>query len=77
MGKKSQWSIDPKQHPHEAELLKLDCSKTRTLLGWATKLSVDTALEWTAEWYKIFLNENRSVLEFSEKQINSYELLFK
>lgn len=38
--------------PHEAHLLKLDCSKARNLLGWRPTLKLDEALEWIAEWHK-------------------------
>ena len=77
MGDHKGWSADPAKHPHEANLLKLDCSKAKTLLGWETKLNVDQAIEWTADWYKIFQEEPQKVLEVSKKQIKSYETLLK
>ena len=77
MGDHHEWTMDTGKHPHEAGLLKLDCSKAQCLLGWETKLNVDQALEWTANWYKSFLNEPQNVLEVTEKQIKSYEILLK
>ena len=44
--------IDKGEHPHEAGLLTLDCSKARTLLPWQPRLELDSALAWTAEWYR-------------------------
>lgn len=40
------------QQPHEAGLLALDAAKSRERLGWRPRLRIDTALEWTAQWYK-------------------------
>jgi CDP-glucose 4,6-dehydratase len=52
-GEKAAWQADPAQHPHEAGLLRLDCSKARTRLGWRPRLDLDTALQWTVEWYRV------------------------
>lgn len=38
--------------PHEANLLRLDSSKARALLGWQPRLPLDAALGWIAEWHK-------------------------
>jgi CDP-glucose 4,6-dehydratase len=44
----------PGAHPHEANLLKLDCSKAGALLGWQPRWPLETALEkvvaWTRAW---------------------------
>lgn len=39
-------------HPHEAEVLTLDSGMAIRELGWAPRLSLATAIEWTAEWYR-------------------------
>jgi len=46
--------FDPQagNHPHEADLLTLDSSMAMAELGWAVCLSVGTAVEWTAQWYR-------------------------
>ncbi|MHC4644437.1 MAG: CDP-glucose 4,6-dehydratase [Planctomycetota bacterium] len=71
-GEAARWELDPAQHPHEDNYLKLDCSKARSLLGWAPKLRLSTALEWIVEWYRGYqMNENmRSV---TEDQIRRFE----
>ena len=51
-GPPARWEADPGPHPHEAHFLKLDSSKARTRLGWRPRLRLETALEWTVEWYK-------------------------
>lgn len=38
--------------PHEAQLLKLDCTLAKEVLDWRPTLDLATALEWTVEWYK-------------------------
>ena len=62
---------DLARHPHESRYLKLDCSKARALLGWAPKLPLLTALEWTVEWYRAFKN-NKDMRVFTEKQIERF-----
>lgn len=37
---------------HEAGLLRLDCSKARTALGWQPALNLETALDWIVDWHK-------------------------
>ena len=38
--------------PHEAAILKLDCAKARSLLGWTPRLPLERALGLVAEWHK-------------------------
>jgi len=38
--------------PHEANLLKLDCSKAHTLLNWQSVWNSDTTFQKTTLWYK-------------------------
>jgi CDP-glucose 4,6-dehydratase len=51
-GPPASWTAAKGSHPHEANFLKLDSAKARTRLGWRTRLRLQTALEWTVEWYK-------------------------
>lgn len=46
------WERDSRQHPHEANVLKLDCSKARAHLGWRPRMTLDAALAAVVEWYK-------------------------
>ncbi len=45
--------------PHEANLLKLDCSKAHSLLKWNSVWDIDTAVEKTVKWYKAYYEENK------------------
>jgi CDP-glucose 4,6-dehydratase len=49
---------DPTQ-PHEAHLLKLDCSKARIKLQWHPVWDSPTAFEKTVMWYKNYYNHGR------------------
>lgn len=40
--------------PHEASFLKLDCSKVKNVFGWRPTWDVETAIEKTVEWSKIY-----------------------
>lgn len=40
--------------PHEANFLKLDCSKLKSTFGWKPQYGVKEAIELTAEWYKVY-----------------------
>lgn len=43
---------DTGPRPHEAGLLRLDCSKARAALGWRPALDLETALNWIVDWHK-------------------------
>lgn len=40
--------------PHEANFLKLDCSKIKKVFGWRPRWSVNEAIEKTVEWSKVY-----------------------
>jgi len=44
-----------KDGPHEANFLKLDCSKLKTTFGWEPVWSARTAVEKTVEWTKAWV----------------------
>ena len=58
--------------PHEAHYLKLDCSKTQTLLGWRPLLTVDEAIELTVNFYKVLIDDSYSVRQLAIEQIKDY-----
>ena len=57
--------------PHEANFLKLDCSKIKTVLGWKPRWNVETAMEKIVEWSKAYL-EKADVEAVMEKQIQMF-----
>ena len=56
--------------PHEANLLKLDCTKAKTYLKWTPKLNIDEAIKLTVDWYKN--NSDKDMFDLCVDQIESY-----
>ena len=54
--------------PHEANFLKLDCSKLKSVFGWHPKYGVKDAIGLTAEWCKVY-EANGDVTSVMDKQI--------
>lgn len=71
-GDGARWRHDASLQPHEANHLRLDCSKARTRLGWRPGLTLDSALEWSAAWYRAY-RENEDMRQFSVDQIERYQ----
>ncbi len=44
--------------PHEANFLKLDCSKIKTTFNWKPIWTIDEAISKTVNWMKAYLQEN-------------------
>jgi CDP-glucose 4,6-dehydratase len=70
-GSPAAWEVDHGEHPHEAQMLQLDCSKAAEQLGWRPVLSLPQALSMTIQWYQHFLSGN-SAREKCLEQISSY-----
>ena len=60
-----------KKNYHEANLLKLDCSKIKSTLGWKPILSITEAISKTVEWYKVWY-EGKNCIKVMDKQIKDY-----
>jgi CDP-glucose 4,6-dehydratase len=67
--------VDNRDQPHEANLLKLDLSKSNHKLGFSPKLSIDEALKMTVDWYKNFYSGASTPKDFTLKQIAKYNSL--
>jgi CDP-glucose 4,6-dehydratase len=52
-------ALPPAPSFHEAHTLKLDSTKARQQLGWAPRLPLQDALQWTVEWHREFQNVGR------------------
>lgn len=57
--------------PHEANFLKLDCSKLKTVFGWKPHWTVDKAIEKTVEWSKCWLN-NGDIRSCMDREIKEF-----
>lgn len=48
------WELDDGLHPHEANYLKLDCSKARLKLGWKPNWNLTQAIQAIIFWHKAY-----------------------
>ncbi len=57
--------------PHEANFLKLDCSKLKTIFNWKPKWNLETAIEKVVEWTKCW-NSGGDVRACMDEQIREF-----
>jgi CDP-glucose 4,6-dehydratase len=57
--------------PHESATLKVDAAQARARLGWAPRLRIDEALDWTVEWHRR-LAAGEPALALTDRQIARY-----
>lgn len=57
--------------PHEANFLKLDCSKLKTVFGWKPHWNLETAIEKVVEWSKVWV-AGEDVRAVMNKQIKEF-----
>ncbi|MFZ4522777.1 MAG: CDP-glucose 4,6-dehydratase [Bacteroidales bacterium] len=55
-GNGASYIIDKNTQPHEANYLKLDCSKAKAQLGWSPKWNIRKSLQEVIKWNKAYLN---------------------
>lgn len=60
-----------KDAPHEANFLKLDCSKLKAAFGWKPQWHINQAVENTVEWTKIWLSGGDIPAEI-DREIQTY-----
>lgn len=70
-GDLARWEKEELVQIHEANLLKLDCSKARAQLGWAPKWNLEIAIQKIVDWQKAY-QEKEKMQEVSLIQINEY-----
>ena len=58
--------------PHEANFLKLDCSKIKTTFGWKPRWHMQEAIQKTVEWSKVWMGGG-DVPAVMRKQIREFE----
>lgn len=66
-------SGDNKNEPHEANYLKLDCTKAGNLLNWYPVYDVSETVNVTTDWYHQYhLVNSTDILLFTLRQIDAY-----
>lgn len=58
--------------PHEANFLKLDCSKIKTTFGWKPRWHMQEAIQKTVEWSKVWM-DGGDVPAVMRKQVREFE----
>lgn len=70
-GNEIKWVNEYDGGPHEANFLKLDCSKLKRVFGWRPRWNVETTMEKIVEWSVVYLNGG-DVAECMKKQIEVF-----
>lgn len=65
------WENQSENGPHEANFLKLDCSKIKHVFGWRPRWHIREALDKTVEWSKAYL-EGQELQKVTDRQILEY-----
>ena len=63
--------IDKRENIAESINLRLDSTKSRTVLGWEDKLDIDLTISLTAKWYQDFYN-NKNPLNLTLNQVEFF-----
>lgn len=64
-------NVSEENAPHEANFLKLDCSKIKSTFDWKPHWHINEAVQKTVEWSKAYLN-NEDITAIMDKQIEEY-----
>lgn len=70
----SGWDMPEDAQPHEAQVLKLDCSKARSELGWRPAMPLPDALKKVAQWHQAVAS-GADAREICRTQLNEYREL--
>lgn len=71
-GEGAKWkNVAEENAPHEANFLKLDCSKIKSTLGWKPRWNINEVIEKTVQWSKAYINGD-DIIVIMDKQIIEY-----
>ena len=70
-GEELKWFDQYDGGPHEANFLKLDCSKLKATFGWQPRWNLGTAIEKVVEWTKVW-SSGGDVRTTMNRQIEEY-----
>ena len=71
-GEGQKWEHISTDGPHEAKLLKLDCSKIKSVFDWKPRWNIKKAVEKTVEWTKMYLNGYEDIGMVMDAQIDEF-----
>lgn len=70
-GRDVKWVNQYDGGPHEANFLKLDCSRIKSVFGWRPRYGVEEAVQKTVEWSRAYL-DGEDMLEVMDRQITEF-----
>lgn len=70
-GQHISWKNEYDGGPHEANFLKLDCSKLKKTFGWKPVWNVEKAMEMIIEW-SIAYRDGKDIAKIMEKQLSEF-----
>lgn len=70
------WDCPEGIQPHEARILRLDCSKARSELGWRPAMRLEEALDMVVQWYRS-VSDGADPLLVSREQLKAYQAKFE
>lgn len=65
------WHMAKETGPHEANYLKLDCSRLKSAFRWQPVWKVDTAVQKTVQWYSAYL-KGKNMQAYTSGQITGF-----
>lgn len=65
------WVVDAGEHPHEADMLTLDSSRSHSDLHWEDVLNFNEAVSWTIEWARR-VRDGESPLDVTLEQLQTF-----
>ena len=70
-GETVKWHSNNEDGPHEARMLKLDCSKLKNTFRQIPHFRIEETMEKIVQWYSVFL-KNGNVRECTLKQVEEF-----
>ena len=69
---RASWETKSEESVHEANFLKLDCSKLKKTFGWKPRWHVEEAVEKTVAWTKVYLGDKENIPKCMDRQIEEF-----
>jgi len=70
-GNEARWIDKSDRGPHEANCLKLDCSKLKNTFMWKKRWNIDTAIDMVIDWTRCWIN-GEDVSKCMDKEISTF-----
>jgi len=78
-GEGQTWENKFADGPHEANFLKLDCSRLKSVFDWKPRWDIFDAVAKTVEWTRVYLSKgdicnimDKQILEFLDNGVQQY-----